>query len=230
MLVLFNSFNIAYSAGLHFTYCETLFSLNTAVAVVALLLPLSAAVAVTVADPKQFGEFKAHYRPDTMSQLYFVCTIAFRMTLGACMSQMNEVEEATIVNFFIGVVFIMYLMTNTPYIKGYHNYRSMFDQAAILCSLFVAMYYRSMKSTTASAIATQILDPALLSVVTLYASLGVSAACLGYELYLKFRKQDAKPQSLGDGVPNQQQDTLEGIQDDHQMDSAIAIENVFNHD
>lgn len=228
MLVLFNSFNIAYSAGLQFTYCETLISLNSAVAVLALLLPIGAGVAVTVADPKHFGEFKAHYRPDIMSQLYFLCTIVFRMALGACMSQMNEVEEATIINFFLAMIFGMYLLTNTPYMYGYQNYRAMVDHSSILVSLFVAMFYRSMKSTTDIAVASQILDPALLSVVSLYLSLGVSAAALGYELYLKFRKQEVKPKSLAEELPSQQQDTMEAVQDDNHIDSDLAIENVFN--
>ena len=58
-----------------------------------------------------------------------------------------------------------------------------------MISLFVAMYYRSMKSTTEISAYSQLLDPAALLVVVLYGSLGISAGCMGYEMYLKFRKQ-----------------------------------------
>jgi hypothetical protein len=38
MLALFNTLNISYSAGLQFTYCKTLFSLNSAIAALGLLI------------------------------------------------------------------------------------------------------------------------------------------------------------------------------------------------
>lgn len=46
-------------------------------------------------------------------------------------------------------MFTIYLITNVPFNKGYQNYRAIIDQMCVMLSLFVAMYYRSMKSTTA---------------------------------------------------------------------------------
>lgn len=225
MLVLFNTFNLTYSAGLQFTYCETLVSLNSAVAAVSLLLPLGAAIAVTATDPKQFGEFKSHYRPDLMSQSYFVWTFLYRSVLGVCMSQLNEVEEATIVTFSVSVIFMVYLMTNTPYVKGYQNYRSITDQVAIMVSLFVAMYYRSMKSTSDVATVSQILAPAFLSIVVMYTATAISAATLGYELYLKFKpstnqKQDNK---VSNTEPN-----FEDHPSQNNLESNQVMESVLN--
>lgn len=103
------------------------------------------------------------------------------------MSQLNEFEEATIINFGISVIFMMYLITNTPYKQGYHNYRAIFDNGTIMVSLFIAMYYRSMKSNTDIVISSQILEPAAISLFCLLFSTVFSVVCLFYEMYLKLK-------------------------------------------
>lgn len=142
---------------------------------------------VAVCNPKEYGEFKNHYRSDPASQLYFVCSVVYRLLLGISMSQLNEVEEATIINFCISVIFMMYLITNTPYKKGYQNYRAILDNATIMVSLFIAMYYRSMKSNTDITVSSQILEPAAVSLFCLLFSTAFSFGCLCYELYLKIK-------------------------------------------
>lgn len=224
MLVLFNTFNFAYSAGLQFTYAKTLVSVNSLVAVSAMLLPLVAAVAVTFTDPKQFGEFKNHYRSDGMSQTYFVWTIAYRIALGVCMSQLNEVEEATIVTFSLSVLFMVYLLTNTPYIRGYQNYRAVADQASIMVSLFVAMYYRSMKSTADVETVSQLLAPAYASIVSMYTATGISVGSLAYELYLKF-KPESKPDTK---FPSNTSSAFEEHPTQNNLDSNVVMESVLN--
>jgi hypothetical protein len=79
-------------------------------------------------------------------------------------------------------------LSNLPFKKGYQNYRAAVCQGSIMISLFIAMYYRSMKSTTPPEISTQILSPAFLEVFGLLSSVTVSGMSLGYELYLKYIK------------------------------------------
>lgn len=139
-------------------------------------------------DKKEFGEFSSHYKPDLTCQGYFVATLAYRMVLGQSMGRLNEVEDATIANVFYAIIFLVYLMANLPYVKGYQNYRAIIVQISGLTILGVAMYYRSMKSNTDPSVTYQILDPALLEVSAIFASIGISAGCLFYELYLKIKK------------------------------------------
>lgn len=196
MLVIFNSLNTAYSVGLQFTYLDSsnpYFVASIIGTVVSLLLPLAMVAAVVFSDKKEFGEFSSHYKEDIVSQGYFVATIAYRVLIGQTMSHYNEVEEATIVNVFYAVVFLLYLLSNTPYVKGYHNYRAIIVQMSGLIILCVTMFYRSMKSNTNPAEAYQILSPAMLEVVAIFTSLGVSAGCLCYELYLKVKSLFRKP-------------------------------------
>lgn len=56
---------------------------------------------------------------------------------------------------------MMYLMTNLPYVKGYHNHRAVIIQATGIAILSTTMYYRSMKSTTSPEKTYKIIAPAL---------------------------------------------------------------------
>jgi hypothetical protein len=48
MLALFNTLNISYSAGLQFTYCKTLFSVNSAIAALGMLIVLAIGIVYTI--------------------------------------------------------------------------------------------------------------------------------------------------------------------------------------
>jgi hypothetical protein len=48
MLALFNTLNISYSAGLQFTYCKTLFSLNSAIAALGWLIIFTIGLIYTI--------------------------------------------------------------------------------------------------------------------------------------------------------------------------------------
>jgi hypothetical protein len=50
MLSLFNILNISYSAGLQFKYGQSLISMNSAVAIISMLVPLSIGIVYTFAD------------------------------------------------------------------------------------------------------------------------------------------------------------------------------------
>ena len=117
-----------------------------------------------------------------------VTTLLYRVALGFCLSMFNEVEEATIVCFFLGIIFFFYLFGDKPYEAAYHKWRTGVIQLCCLAGLGTAMYYRSMRSNTPIPVRTAILEPAYLVCFALLTSLLVSMAALGYELYLKFNK------------------------------------------
>lgn len=116
-----------------------------------------------------------------------VVAILWRVGLGLLMSQLNENEEATILCFFVGIVFMVYLLASVPFRRAYQNYRSASAQLGVLAGLFVGMYYRSMKSTTSIETRTEIVGPAYCLVAALFLCLGVSLATLIYEIYRKCR-------------------------------------------
>jgi hypothetical protein len=114
---------------------------------------------------------------------FFAITIIYRGVLGVCLSQLNEIEEATIFNFFIGLLFTIYIIGDRPYIKAYHNWRSLIVQIGCLSGLFVTMFYRSMRSTTSITTYTSNLGPAMLVLIMLIFNVGVSLTVVSYEFY-----------------------------------------------
>ena len=197
MMVVFNCFNIAYGAGIELTYLDKsnpLFSTSLIVTSLSLALPLVMMGAIVFTEKEEFGEFSRLYKKDSTSQSYFVFTIIYRMVLGLSMSHFNEVEESTIVNVFYAIIFLVFLMASIPYAKAYHNYRAIIVQLTNLIILSVTMYYRSMKSNTDPSVTYQIQSPAMLEVVSIFASLGISAGCLFYELIMRLKECLKKPE------------------------------------
>lgn len=102
------------------------------------------------------------------------------------MSQLNESPNVTIVCFFLAICFLMYQVSNLPFIEGYHNYRAITQQVTLIAVVGIAMFYRSMRNNQPVAVASQILEPAYLQIIGLYLCVVLSAGCLGYEMYIKF--------------------------------------------
>lgn len=93
---------------------------------------------------------------------------------------------------------MVYLFSDLPYVKAYHNWRTCIVHSAGLTGLFMAMYYRSMKSTTPIDIRTQIFLPAIILLGSLMLAIAVSVVSLCYELMLKlielFSKKKEEPE------------------------------------
>jgi hypothetical protein len=123
-----------------------------------------------------------------MKHNFFAIIILYRSVLGFSLSQFNEIEEATIVNFFIGLLFTLYIISDILYVKADQNWRSYIIQTSSLSALFVAMFYRSMKGTTSIVTRTSTLESALLIMIMLFCSVIVNLAILIYEFYEKFIK------------------------------------------
>ena len=85
-------------------------SLNLFLAALSMLLTLAAAVSLLCStDHSNFGEFKLHFYRSAVKSNFMVTTLLYRVVLGLCLSTLNEVEEATITCFFLGIIFFLYV-------------------------------------------------------------------------------------------------------------------------
>jgi hypothetical protein len=152
-LILFNCLNFAYSAGVHFRYAvpeDDLYLFGTLAAAATLVLPVLMAIGLSMAEEEGFGEFKDKMKPGCIEKAYFVITIIYRMCLGLYMSTSNEDELSTLIVLALSIGFLLYNLVNLPFTKAYHNYRANICHFCQFIVLFVAMYYRSMKSSASS--------------------------------------------------------------------------------
>lgn len=72
------------------------------------------------------------------------------MCLGVYMSTSNEDDLSTLIVLAISIGFLLYNLVNLPFTKAYHNYRANICHFCQFIILFIAMYYRSMKSGASS--------------------------------------------------------------------------------
>lgn len=92
-LLLFNCYNFAYSAGIHFNYApsdDSLYTAGTIAAILSLVLPILMALGLMCSEDEGFGEYKEKFKPGLVERLYFVVTIAYRTGIGLYISTMNE--------------------------------------------------------------------------------------------------------------------------------------------
>jgi hypothetical protein len=91
---------------------------------------------------------------------------------------------STLIVMALSIAFLLYNLVNLPYAKAYHNYRANICHLTQFISLFVAMYYRSMKSSTSRSKVSTIFSPAYIQLSFICLSLVVSMVVLVYEIYL----------------------------------------------
>lgn len=91
---------------------------------------------------------------------------------------------STLIVIALSITFLLYNLVNLPYTKAYHNYRANICHFTQFICLFVAMYYRSMMSSTPTSDTAQIFSPVYLEMSAILISLIVSVVVLCYEIYL----------------------------------------------
>lgn len=77
-----------------------------------------------------------------------VITLLYRITLGFLLGYNNEEELSTLFGVGITLAFLLYNLINLPFSKAYHNYRGCICHITQFITIFVSMFYRSMKSTS----------------------------------------------------------------------------------
>lgn len=186
-LILFNCFNFAYSAGIHFAYApkdDSLYTAGTVAAVLSIVLPVLMALGLMCAEDEGFGEYKEKFKPGFVERLYFVVTISYRTGIGLYISTMNEDSMSTLIVIALSLAFLLYNLVNLPYAKAYHNYRANICHLTQFVCLFVALYYRSMMSSTSRTAVSTVFSPVYLEFSCICLSLIVSLIVLVYEIYL----------------------------------------------
>jgi hypothetical protein len=119
-----------------------------------------------------------------LERAYFVITITYRMAVGLYLSASNESELSTLIVLALSLFFLLYNLVNLPFLKAYHNYRANICHLSQFVVLFVAMYYRSMMSTTSIDSTAFTFSPVYVEYACIVVSLVVSFIVLIYEIYL----------------------------------------------
>lgn len=205
-----NSFNVFFSTGLQLTYRpQSSLVLNYGTMAVALVLQLATLLVLLLGKTDLLGEFRDHFRLNATARNFMTSTLLFRLALALLMSCCNEIEEATIVLFFVGVVFFVYFIGELPYRLAYHNYRSGCCQVGGVVVLFSAMYYRSMKSNASDLEVEGIRWPGILLVGSLIVATLVSLAALCYEMYIRY----CRNRKIGGNLETVENPNQEGVKE-----------------
>jgi hypothetical protein len=113
-----------------------------------------------------------------------VVTIVYRLCIGLYLSMANEDDLSTLIILAVSIMFLIYNLVNLPFAHAYHNYRANICHLTQFVTLFVAMYYRSMMSTTPLEGSAYTYGPVYLEYGCIVISLVVSLVVLAYEIYL----------------------------------------------
>ena len=84
-LILFNCFNVAFSAGIHWKYAQPedeFYVLSSFGLYFSLCIMLLVVFLLQLASPKGFGEFKLKFKKRWECRIYIALTIFFRSSLG----------------------------------------------------------------------------------------------------------------------------------------------------
>ena len=109
------------------------------------------------------------------------------MALGLYLSSANEDNLSTLIVIAFTIYFLIYSLVNLPFSRAYHNYRANICHLTQFVILFVAMYYRSMMSTTPLSTSAFIFGPVYFEYTCIIISLVVSILVLTYEIYIFIR-------------------------------------------
>lgn len=84
----------------------------------------------------------------------------------------------------VSFIFMLYLISNLPFIDTYQNYRSCFCHFTMILILSVNYYYRTFKSETPIQIKSFIFSPAIVEIIFIGLTVLISLCALIYEIYL----------------------------------------------
>lgn len=189
-LIIFSSFNISYSAGMHYKYADksdNIYVLSSVVMAMSLLAMLISIIMMEVTATKTYGQFKSKFKQNWTCKIFISATLLYRMALGFYSAVESQNSYSTLLILAFSFTFVLYCLINTPYKDWYHNYRSCFVHCAMLTILLITNYYRTMKSTTPLQIKAKIHSPALLQLSLIFSCLFVSIVVLIYDTYLRMK-------------------------------------------
>ena len=150
-LVLFNIFNISFSAGVHWKYAspsDENYILSSIVLYGTLIAMVAAVVAMEVTGKDDYGEFKKKFKNVWICQLYIPLTVVYRMILGFYTAVKSDYNEGTLIILAFSLAFMLYIIVNLPFSNVFQNYRCSLIHLTMLYTLLTTNYYRAMKSNT----------------------------------------------------------------------------------
>ena len=150
-LVLFNIFNISFSAGVHLKYADPKdegYFYSSILLFTTIAAMIISVVVMELTAEEDYGEFKNKFKNVWICRLYIPLTVCYRMVLGFYTAMNSDYDESTLMIQAFSLSFIMYFITNLPFTNVYQNYRGGLIHLTMTYTLLTTNYYRSMKSTT----------------------------------------------------------------------------------
>ena len=191
-MILFNVYNVSFSAGLQWKYNSLNTSYNWAnnLILVTCLVGIAAAVVVMEFSTKesQYGEFKKKFKDTWTCRIYILMSVVMRICLGMYSALQNDYQESTLFILAIAIIFVMYNLINLPFNDALQNYRACLCHITMLVILLTTNYYRSMKSNTPMLVKAHIHVPAMVEIVLIALCVFVSMLVLTYEIVQMVKK------------------------------------------
>jgi hypothetical protein len=150
-LVLFMTFNISFSAGIHIKYSnssEQYYALSTVLLLLSLGLIIISAVIMEFVAETSYGEFKNKFKNDWACKFFIPLTITYRILLGFYCAIKSDYSYVSVLILGFSLAFLIFLIVNLPFKDTYQNYRSFLIQFTCTYILFTTDYYETMKSST----------------------------------------------------------------------------------
>lgn len=150
-LILFNCFNISFSAGVHWKYAQPTdehYLLSSVVLAVSLAVMVAGTFAMELTDKSAYGEFKNKFKGSWVCSIFIPLTVMYRICLGFYCAVKSDDDYSTLVTIGISMAFVLYAIVNLPFTEASQNYRSCICHVTMLMILFNANYYRTMKDNT----------------------------------------------------------------------------------
>ena len=185
-LVLFNIFNISFSAGVHWKYAvptDDGYILSSVILYGTLIAMVVAVGAMELTSKEDYGEFKKKFKNVWICQLYIPLTVVYRMVLGFYTAVKSDYDEGTLIILAFSLAFMLYTIVNLPFTNVFQNYRCSLIHLTMLYTLLTTNYYRSMKSTTPIEVKGRIYGPAIVELILMVTCIGISFVVLVYEIY-----------------------------------------------
>lgn len=183
--VIFNMFNISYSAGIQIKYINNVSSFS----IICLLLTFTLIIVITAAqivtDKAEFGEYIDKFKKERLQSKYMIATILYRFTLGFLLAAINEWAAGAIVFTFVSAAFLAYICYCEPFNDGFQNVRSKFVHAVHVLILFVNFYYRAEADGSVSE-AAALSVPAYIQISAVAVTVFGSTLLLAYEFIQKY--------------------------------------------
>lgn len=148
-LVIFNSFNIAYSGGVQLRFADKNSSMIYIVSNLALIASfigiICAIFSMQNCSEIGYGEFKDKLKKNFFCKMYIPLSICYRLGLGLFSSIESDYSLSTLILLVFPICFQLYNLSHLPFLDTYQNYRSHLIHFTHFLILFVATFYRSMK-------------------------------------------------------------------------------------